>query len=188
MSNPRQDRAAKHLQGWLEYKPDLDITEQERAEFLKIFIEKADDDLADCSTDEQYRRVWAALSAGLLEHLNGLDIESAALKFLHENLINNALFRPSKVNLGAKISGRTKPLAEEWTRACIIALWERHPGTREQLSVDCSKYTDVKSGSIAKLVENFKNGTLARGDLYNLVETARKRIETIGSKRLKDIL
>ena len=51
MSNPRQDRAAKHLQGWLEYKPDLDITEQERAEFLKIFIEKADDDLADCSTD-----------------------------------------------------------------------------------------------------------------------------------------
>lgn len=33
MSNPRQDRAAKHLQSWLEYKPDLDITEQERADY-----------------------------------------------------------------------------------------------------------------------------------------------------------
>ena len=39
MSNPRQDRAAKYLQGWLEYKPDLDITKQERANFLKTFFE-----------------------------------------------------------------------------------------------------------------------------------------------------
>jgi len=188
MSNPRQDRAAKHLQGWLEYKPDLDITEQERAEFLKIFIEKADDDLADCSTDEQYRRVWAALSAGLLEHLNGLGIESAALKFLHENLINSALFRPSKVNLGAKISGRTKPLAEEWPRACIIALWERFPERRAELSTECKNHTHIESLDIPKLVENFKNGTLGRGDLINLVETARNRIEKTGANALKGLL
>jgi hypothetical protein len=163
MSNPRQDRAAKHLQSWLEYKPDLDITEQERAEFLKIFIEKADDDLADCSTD-------------------------AALKFLHENLINSALFRPSKVNLGAKISGQTKPLAEEWPRACIIALWERFPERRAELSTECKKHTHVKSGGIPKLVENFKTGTLGRGDLIDLVKTARNRIEKTGANTLKGLL
>ena len=188
MNNPTQDRAAKYLQGWLDYKPNLDITEQERANFLKTFFEKADKDFADCRTDDQYRKVWTAVLGGLVEHLNSLDIDSTALRSLHDNLINSALLRPPEVKLGANISGQTKPLAEEWTRACVIALWERHPGTREQLSVDCSKYTDVKSGSIAKLVENFKNGTLTRGDLYNLVETARKRIEAIGSKRLKDIL
>ena len=188
MSNPRQDRAGMYLQTWLKHKPNPDNSEQERANFLKTFLEKADKDFADCSTDDQYRKVWAAVSGGLLEHLDSLDIDSAALRSLHDNLINSALLRPPEVKLGANISGQTKPLAEEWARACVIALWERHPGTREQLSVDCSKYTDVKSGSIAKLVENFKNGTLARGDLYNLVETARKRIEAIGSKRLKDIL
>jgi hypothetical protein len=188
MSNPRQDRAAKHLQGWLEYKPDLDITEQERAEFLKIFVEKADDDLADCSHDDQYRKVWAALSAGLLEHLNGLGIESAALKSLYENLLNNALLRPSKVKLGGKTTGQTKPFNEEWVRACTIALWERFPEGRAQLYIDCKRHIHIKIGGIPKLVENFKNGTLGRVDLINLVETARNRIEKTGATTLKDLL
>jgi hypothetical protein len=188
MNNPRQDRAAKHLQGWLEYKPDLGISEQERAEFLKIFIEKADDDLADCNTDDQYRKVWAALSAGLLEHLNGLDIESAALRSLHDNLLNSALLRPSKVNLGAKRSGQTKPLPEEWSRACVIALWERFPERRAELSTECKNHTHIESLDIPKLVENFKNGTLGRGDLINLVETARNRIEKTGANTVKSLL
>ena len=188
MSNPRQDRAGMYLQTWLKHKPNPDNSEQERANFLKTFLEKADKDFADCSTDDQYRKVWAAVSGGLLEHLNNLDIDSAALRSLHDNLINSALLRPPEVKLGANISGQTKPLAEEWARACVIALWERYPDKRAQLSIDCKKHTDIKPGSIAKLVENFKNGTLTRGDLYNLVETARKRIKTIGSKRLKDIL
>ena len=188
MSNPRQDRAGMYLQTWLKHKPNPDNSEQERANFLKTFLEKADKDFADCSTDDQYRKVWAAVSGGLLEHLNSLDIDSTALRSLHDNLINSALLRPPEVKLGANISGQTKPLAEEWARACVIALWERYPDKRAQLSIDCKKHTDIKPGSIAKLVENFKNGTLTRGDLYNLVETARKRIEAIGSKRLKDIL
>ena len=188
MSNPRQDRAAKHLQSWLAYKPDLAITDQGRANFLKTFFEKADEDFADCSSDHHYRTVWVALSAGLLEHLNSLDIESAALRSLHDNLLNSALLRPSKVNLGAEISGQTKPLPEEWSRACVIALWESYPEGRAQLSIECKKHTDIKSGAIAKLVENFKNGTLGRGDLRNLVETARKRIEATGGKTLKDLL
>ena len=188
MSNPRQDRAGMYLQTWLDHQPNPNSVNKERDGYLKRFFELADRDFAECNTDDQYRKVWAAVSGGLLEHLNSLDTDSAALRSLHDNLINSALLRPPEVKLGANISGQTKPLAEEWARACVIALWERHPGTREQLSVDCSKYTDIKPGSIAKLVENFKNGTLARGDLYNLVETARKRIETIGSKRLKDIL
>ena len=188
MSNPRQDRAAKYLQGWLEYKPDLDITKQERANFLKTFLEKADEDFADCSTDDHHRIVWVAVSAGLLEHLNSLRIESAALRSLYDNLVNSALLRPPEVKLGATVSGQAKPLAEEWTRACVIALWERYPEQREQLSIDCRKHTDIKPGSIAKLVENFKNGTLGRGDLLNLVETARNRIEETGENTLKGLL
>ena len=107
------------------------------------------------------RQDRAAVSGGLLEHLNSLDIDSAALRSLHDNLINSALLRPPEVKLGANISGQTKPLAEEWARACVIALWERHPDKRAQLSIDCKKHTNIKPGSIAKLVENFKNGTLA---------------------------
>ena len=188
MSNPRQDRAAKYLQGWLEYKPGLDITEQERANFLKTFVEKADEDLADCSTDHQYRQVWVALSAGLLEHLNSLDIESAALRSLYDSLLNSALLRPPKVKLGAETRGQTKPIGEEWARSCVIALWELYPDRRAQHSIDCKKHTDIKPGSIAKLVENFKNETLGRRDLQNLVETARKRIKKTGGKTLKDLL
>ena len=113
MSNPRQDRAGMYLQTWLKHKPNPDNSEQERANFLKTFLEKADKDFADCSTDDQYRKVWAAVSGGLLEHLNSLDIDSAALRSLHDNLINSALLRPPEVKLGANISGQTKPLAEE---------------------------------------------------------------------------
>jgi len=120
--------------------------------------------------------------------LNSLDIDSTALRSLHYNLMNSALLRPSEVKLGANISGQTKPLAEEWRRACVIALWEEYPDKRAQLSIDSKKHTDIKPGSIAKLVENFKNGTLSRGDLYKLVETARKRIKTTGGKTLKDLL
>jgi hypothetical protein len=188
MSKPRQDRAAKHLQSWLKYKPKSRISEQQRAEFLRTFIKKADDDLADCSTDDQYRKVWAALSAGLLEHLNGQNIDSEALKFLHENLIDNALFRPSKVKLGAKISGGTKPYAEEWTRACIIALWERFPERRAQLETEAKKIAGIGRQSIPKLVENFKNGNLGRVDLVNSVETARKRIDETSANTLKGLL
>lgn len=177
-----------YLQSWLNRQPNPNSVDKERADFLKTFFELADLDFAECNTDDQYRKVWAAVSGALLEHLNSLEIDSAALRSLHDNLVNSALFRPPEITLGATVIGQTKPLREEWARACVIALWERHPGTREQLSVDCSKYTDVKSGSITKLVENFRNGTLARGDLYNLVETARKRIEATGSKLLKDIL
>ena len=183
-----QDRAAKYLQGWLDYKPNLDITEQERANFLKTFFEKADKDLADCRTVDQYRKVWTAVLGGLVKHLNSLEIDSTALRSLHYNLMNSALLRPSEVKLGANISGQTKPLAEEWRRACVIALWEEYPDKRAQLSIDSKKHTDIKPGSIAKLVENFKNGTLSRGDLYKLVETARKRIKTTGGKTLKDLL
>jgi len=188
MSNPRQDRAAKHLQSWLAYKPDLAITDQERANFLKTFFEKAEEDFADCRTDDQRRIVWAAVSGGLLEHLNSLKIESAALRSLYDNLLNSGLRRPPEVKLGAGIDGQTKPFAEEWTRACVIALWERYPEQRAQLSIDCRKHTNIKPGSIAKLVENFKNGRLGRGDLLNLVETARKRIEKAGGRTLKDVL
>ena len=127
MSNPRQDRAGMYLQTWLKHKPNPDNSEQERANFLKTFLEKADKDFADCSTDDQYRKVWAAVSGALLEHLNSLEIDSAALRSLHDNLINSALLRPPEVKLGANISGQTKPLAEEWARACVIALWERYP-------------------------------------------------------------
>ena len=123
------------------------------------------------------RQDRAAVSGGLLEHLNNRDIDSTALRSLHDNLINSALLRPPDVKLGANISGQTKPLAEEWARACVIALWERHPDKRAQLSIDCKKHIDIKPGSIAKLVENFKYGTLGRSDLQNLVETARKRIK-----------
>jgi len=188
MSNPRQDRAAKYLQGWLEYKPDLDITKQERANFLKTFFEEADKDFADCRSDDHHREIWVAVSAGLLEHLNSLDIESAALRSLYDNLLNSALHRPPKVELGAEKSGKTKPVGEEWVRACVIALWERYPDKRAQLSIDCKKHTDIKPGSIAKLVENFKYGTLGRSDLQNLVETARKRIKNTGGGTLKDLL
>ena len=102
------------------------------------------------------RQDRAAVSGGLLEHLNSLDIDSAALRSLHDNLINSALLRPPEVKLGANISGQTKPLAEEWARACVIALWERHPGTREQLSVDCCKYTDIKPGCVLDIVAKNK--------------------------------
>ena len=64
MNRPRQDRAAKHLQSWLAYKPDLAITDQGRANFLKTFFEKADEDFADCSSDHHYRTVWVAVSGG----------------------------------------------------------------------------------------------------------------------------
>ena len=188
MSNPRQDRAGMYLQTWLDHQPNPTSVNKERDGYLKRFFELADRDCAECNTDDQYRKVWGAVSGGLLVHLNSLDIDSTALRSLHDNLINSALLRPPEVKLGANISGQTKPLADEWARACVIALWERYPDKRAQLSIDCKKHTDIKPGSIAKLVENFKNGTLTRGDLYNLVETARKRIKTIGSKRLKDIL
>ena len=188
MRNPRQDRAGTYLQTWLDRLPNPDSADKDRASFLKTFFELADRDFAECNTDDQYRKVWATVSGALLEHLNSLDVDSAALRSLHDNLVNSALYRPTEVKLGASISGQTKPLAEEWTRACIIALWEQYPDERDQLSTDYKKYTDVKLGSVAKLVENFKNGTLARGDLYNLVETARKRIKTTDSKKLKDIL
>ena len=188
MTSKRQDRAGKYLQSWLQHEPDPQNLEEEHTVFLTNFFELADRDFAECNTDDQYRKVWATVSGALLEHLNSLDVDSAALRSLHDNLVNSALYRPTEVKLGASISGQTKPLAEEWTRACIIALWEQYPDERDQLSTDYKKYTDVKLGSVAKLVENFKNGTLARGDLYNLVETARKRIKTTDSKKLKDIL
>jgi hypothetical protein len=188
MSNPRQNRAGAHLQGWLDHQPNPGISGQERVDFLKTFFELADKDFADCSTDDQYRKVWVAVAGALLEHLNSLDIDSVALRSLYENLMDSALLRPAKVKLGAQVLGKTKTIKEEWARACVIALWEQYPDTRKQLSVDCSKYTDVKSGSIAKLVENFKNGTLGKRDLHDLVETARKRIKTTDSNRLKDFL
>lgn len=187
MSKPRQDRAAKHLQTWLKYKPESDISDQERAQFLRTFIKKADDDMADCSTDDQYRKVWVALSAGLLEHLNGQNIDSAALKFLHENLLDNALFRPSKVKLGASITGGTKPYSDEWTRACIIALWERFPERRAELSTECRKDALTCDLNIPKLFENFMNGNLSRIDLVNSVQTARNRIDETGANTLKDL-
>ena len=102
------------------------------------------------------RQDRAAVSGGLLEHLNSLDIDSAALRSLHDNLINSALLRPPEVKLGANISGQTKPLAEEWARACVIALWERHPDKRAHLAIDCKKHTNIKPGCILHIVAKNK--------------------------------
>ena len=156
MSNPRQDRAGMYLQTWLKHKPNPNSVNKERDGYLKRFFELADRDFAECNTDDQYRKVWAAVSGGLLEHLNSLDIDSTALRSLHDNLINSALLRPPEVKLGANISGQTKPLAEEWARACVIALWERHPDKRAQLSIDCKKHTNIKPGCILDIVAKNK--------------------------------
>jgi len=156
MSNPRQDRAGMYLQTWLDHQPNPNNVNKERDGYLKRFFELADRDFAECNTDDQYRKVWAAVSGGLLEHLNSLDIDSTALRSLHDNLINSALLRPPEVKLGANISGQTKPLAEEWARACVIALWERHPDKRAQLSIDCKKHTNIKPGCILDIVAKNK--------------------------------
>ena len=72
-------------------------------------------------------------------------------------------------------------------RACVIALWEQYPDTREQIALDYSRHTDVRAESVAKLVENFKGGLIGGREFDILVKTARRRIKDTGAKRLKEL-
>ena len=186
MTNKRQDRAGKYLQSWLQHEPDPQNLKEEHTVFLTDFFELADQDFADCVTDDQRRKVWAGVTAALLEHLNSLTIDSSALRALHDNLVNNALLRPPGVRLGAGIIGKSKSLETDCVRALVVALWDQYPDARPQLAIDCSELTDMHAESVPKFVENFKSGLVGGEQLKVLVQTARKQIEDSGTKRIKD--
>ena len=185
MTTKRQDRAGKYLQSWLQHEPDLQNLEEEHTVFLTNFFDLADQDFADCATDDQRRKVWAGITAALLDHLNSLTIDSSALRMLHDNLVNNALLRPPDVRLGAGIIGKSKPLETDWIRALVVALWDQYPDDRLQLATDCSEFTDMQAEAVPKFVENFKSGLVGGEQLKALVQTARKQIEDSGTKRIK---
>ena len=193
MSKPNQNRAGMYLQSWLRHQPisvmaDKEKAEEERGSFLARFFALADLDYADCDTDDERRKVWSAVTAALLETLNSYQIDSVALRSLHDNLVNSALRRPAEVSMGANIIGGTKPISEEWRRACVVALWERYPDARQQIATDCSRFTDVRREAVPKLVENYKGGLIGGRVFSDLVETARNRISETGAKRLKGLM
>jgi hypothetical protein len=187
MNQPRQNRAGQYMQQVLANISD-DPPPEKMLEILVQCSEFADADLTECQANEQKQAVWAALLSAVRLVILSNNGDASACRALCDALINRSLGRPGDDSLtSAKISN-TRPVDEEWIRACTIALVDAHPDLRQQTYKDAARILDVQEASLTKMRENFRGSRIGAQVLVDLVATARNQIAEFNYNRLKDLI
>lgn len=187
MTTPTQDRAGRYLKEVMETITDDPSSEKVIKTLLKC-SELADQDMAECFTNQQKQKVWAVLLSALQLAIRSHNGDAEAVSALREALINTSDGSPGDHGLTSHTLPNTKTLDEEWTRACTIALIDEYPNTRQQTYKDAIRFLGGTEKSLAKMRENYRSGQIGGNNLKNLVGTAKAFIKEFGFKKLTDIL
>lgn len=188
MKTPTQDRAGHYIQQVLDGITDDSLPNINMEVILLRCSHLADLDLAECLTNQQKQKVWAALLFAVDLVIRAHGGEGIAANALREALTNASLGRPGDHGLTSPTIPNTRLLDQEWVRACVIALIDEYPNLRQQTLTDASKLLDVSEDKVKKLRENFRGGGVGGDVLCNLVESAKRMIKEFGYESLSEIL
>jgi hypothetical protein len=187
MTTPTQDRAGRYLKQVLGDITD-DPSPETATEVLLGCSRLADQDLAECLTNQQKQKVWAALLSAVSLVIRIRGGEGIAANTLKEALTNASLGRPGDHGLTSLATPNTQPLDQEWPRACMIALVDEYPSRRNQTYKDAVGILGVSEASLKKFRENYRGGKVGGNVLINLVGTAKSLIKENGWRCLADLL
>jgi hypothetical protein len=186
VANPKQDRAGQYLQTALKNAPE-DVTTELAMEMLIECSVLADQDFAECQTDQQKQKVWATLLSAVSVVVRCHDGEAIATQALIEALTNASLLRPGDHGLSSRAIPNTPKIEIEWIRACTIALLDEYPKSRQQTCKDAVRFLGGDESSIEKMRANFRGGRIGGVVLSYLVETAKILIREFRYKKLSDL-
>ncbi|MDP6676836.1 MAG: hypothetical protein QGI29_04645 [Pirellulales bacterium] len=187
MTSPTQDRAGRYLKEVMETIEDNPRSEKAIKTLLRC-SELADQDWAECHTNQQKQKVWAALLSSVQLLIRSRGGKAIATNALREALGNTSLGRPGDHGLTGPTTSNTKTIDREWMRACTIALIDAYPNNRQKIYKEAAHILGVSEHGVKKMRENYQGGKIGADVLKNLVGTAKKIIKEFGYEKLSDIL
>jgi hypothetical protein len=187
MTTPNQHRARKYLKDALDNFSD-DTPPEKTIEILLECSKLADEDLAECRSNQQKQKVWAALIAAVELFVQSYGGGGAAIHTLREALTNTSLLRPGDHGLTSTAMSNTHTIDKEWVRACTIALIDEYPKYRKETYKDAVHLLGGSKDAIVKMRENYRAKKIGGLTLSNLVDTAKGMIKEFEYKSLSDFL
>jgi hypothetical protein len=150
------------------------------------YVKNFDADLKDAIIEIRKKRValWGVLLSGMKTALARKGQKCAALNNLVDELINRVRGVPVKSAFDIPRKSKVLDHNKVWLRAQIIVVLEKNPARREEIIKNAERLLGIYEPAVSKIVDNFKNGREPRGDLNNLVNTARKYFPIIIDDRL----
>jgi hypothetical protein len=187
MTAPRQSRAGVQILNAVKKFP-ADAPPGKFIELLMECSKLADQDIAECQTNEQKQKVWFALLSAVIMLIRTHGGDAVAIKSLSDAIIAINLGRPHNDSLTSSKIPNAQPLDVEWVRACMIALVEVHPDLQQQTYRDAVSVLGGSEESVRKIQENFRGGLIGNRLLPSYVESAKQQIAEFNYTRLKELI